>query len=76
MELCEVCNENECTQLCDYAVGTGIITSIDFQEMTETCDKKLCKGCAVTLWANCDICPEHAMRVRSRILEVVRDEVI
>lgn len=68
--LCEVCNQREHTQLCDFAIGTGIVTSLDFQELTSTCDKKLCKECAITLWANCDICPDHAKVVKNRVLNV------
>ncbi|MED1946047.1 MULTISPECIES: hypothetical protein [Brevibacillus] len=45
--LCEVCNKREHTRLCDYEVGSGIVTSVDFQELTETCDKKMCDECAV-----------------------------
>lgn len=66
-ELCEVCHKRPYTKLCDHAAGTGIVTSIDFQELTETCDKKLCSECAVTVWANCDLCPEHAMEVKNKL---------
>lgn len=65
--LCEVCREHEYTRLCDYAEGTGIVTSVDFQEMTETCDKKICSKCAVNLWANCDVCPDHAEQVKKKL---------
>lgn len=67
-QLCEVCNKRVYTKLCYYAVGTGIVTSIDFQELTDTCDKKLCPECAVTLWTNCDVCPEHARDVKRKLL--------
>lgn len=66
--LCEVCRKSEYTQLCDHA--TGIITSVDFQELTSTCDKKLCRECAVTLWANCDVCPEHAEQIMKKLLNL------
>lgn len=65
--LCEVCNKREHTRLCDYEVGSGIVTSVDFQELTETCDKKLCTTCAVQLWADCDICPDHAEQVKKKL---------
>ncbi|MEK4149050.1 hypothetical protein NST02_18465 [Robertmurraya sp. FSL W8-0741] len=67
MDLCENCNERKSTKLCDYAVGTGIVTSIDFQELTETCDKKLCRKCAINIWANCDVCPEHAEQIKEKL---------
>lgn len=66
--LCEVCNQREHTRLCDYATGTGIVTSADFQEVTITCDKKMCVKCAVNLWINCDVCPDHAERIKSKLL--------
>ncbi|MDF1511069.1 hypothetical protein Gp_64 [Bacillus phage vB_Bacillus_1020A] len=65
--LCEICNEREHTRLCDYAEGTGIVNSIDFQELTETCDKKLCRKCAINIWANCDVCPEHAEQIKAKL---------
>lgn len=59
--LCEVCGEREYTQLCDHSVGTAIITSANFNKpIAQTCDRKLCKSCAVKLWVDCDVCPEHA----------------
>lgn len=67
--LCEICNEREHTRLCDYATNTGIVTTVDFQEMTEGCDKKLCADCAVSLWADCDVCPDHANQIKIRLLE-------
>ncbi|MGG3873205.1 hypothetical protein [Brevibacillus laterosporus] len=67
--LCEVCNKREHTILCDYATGTGVVTSVDFKELTETCDKKLCRECAVSLWANCAVCPDHAEQVKKKILQ-------
>ncbi len=66
-EHCEVCGEQEYTQLCDYANGSGIITSVDFQELTSTCDKKMCRKCAVNIWANCELCPEHAQSVKNKL---------
>ena len=66
-ELCEVCHERHYSKLCDHATGTGIVTSLDFQEMTVTCDKKLCIECAVTIWANCDVCPDHAKEVKTKL---------
>ncbi|MGN4128035.1 hypothetical protein ACMGD3_23975 [Lysinibacillus sphaericus] len=68
--LCDVCRKQEYTQLCDHETGTAIITSTNFQELTSTCDKKLCRECAVTLWANCDICPEHAEQVKNKLLNL------
>ncbi|QOS98130.1 hypothetical protein JNUCC42_16590 [Brevibacterium sp. JNUCC-42] len=67
--LCEVCNKREHTILCDYATGTGVVTSVNFQELTETCDKKLCRECAVRLWAKCDVCPDHAEQVKKKIIQ-------
>jgi hypothetical protein len=65
--LCEVCNKQEHTRLCDYEVRSGIVTSVDFQELTETCDKKMCDECATSLWPNCDVCPEHAEHVKKKL---------
>jgi RNA polymerase subunit RPABC4/transcription elongation factor Spt4 len=70
-ELCEVCGEREFTQLCDYASGTGIITSVDFRELTETCDKKLCRQCSTSLWENCEICPEHTEEVKKKLFHFI-----
>ncbi|QDX95439.1 hypothetical protein EEL32_11355 [Brevibacillus laterosporus] len=67
--LCEVCNKREHTRLCDYATGTGVVTSVNFQELTITCDKKMCKECAVSLWANCEVCPDHAVQVKGKLLQ-------
>lgn len=67
MNLCEVCKKNNYSQLCDYATGSGIVTSIDFRELTSTCDKKLCRKCAIALWANCEVCPDHAVVVKKRL---------
>ncbi len=69
-QLCEVCNQREYTRLCDYANGTGIVTSIDFQELTETCDKKMCNECAVSLWTNCEVCPDHAKDIIRKLIDV------
>jgi hypothetical protein len=65
--LCEVCNKRKHTRLCDYATGTGVVTSVVFQEITKTCDKKLCNECAISLWANCDVCPDHADQIMSKL---------
>lgn len=66
--MCEICHKNKFTQLCDYDFGSGIITSIDFQELTNTCDKRLCKECATTIWHNCDVCPEHAKQLQINLI--------
>lgn len=68
-ELCEVCKKVEYTRLCDHATGTGVVTSIDFQEITETCDKKMCNKCATPLWDNCEVCPEHADEIRNKLFK-------
>lgn len=67
-ELCEVYHKNEFTQLCDYATGSGIVTSIDFQELSFTCDKKMCKDCATQLWHNCEVCPKHAKEIKYNLI--------
>lgn len=66
-DLCEECKKRPYTQLCDFASGSGIVTSVNFKELTQTCDKKLCRECAVNLWADCDVCPEHAQHVRTKL---------
>lgn len=63
--LCEACNKREHTKLCDYAVDS-VITS-NFDVLTSTCDKKLCRECAVNIWADCDVCPEHAREVKDQL---------
>lgn len=68
MSLCEVCNKREHNKLCDHAQGTGIVKSINFQELSSTCDKKLCEKCAVNLWADCDVCPEHAEEIKTKLM--------
>lgn len=70
-KLCEVCKEREYTQLCDFGVGSGIVTSVDFQELTDTCDKKMCKDCATKIWHNADLCPEHAIEVHNNITDKI-----
>lgn len=65
--LCQVCLTNPFTQLCDYRIGTGYITSVHFRELTKTCDKKLCRNCATNLWSECDLCPEHVAKVRESL---------
>lgn len=70
-ELCEVCNKEKHSQLCDFATGTGIMTSTNFRELTETCDKKMCRACAVSLWINCEVCPEHADEIKKKLLKEV-----
>ena len=67
VEFCEVCKVHESTKLCDFASGNGIVTTVNFRELTETCDKKLCTDCAVNVWANCDLCPDHAKDVTIRL---------
>lgn len=68
-ELCEVCYEREHTQLCDHSVGRPIITSANFNlPLAHTCDKKLCKRCAVNIWINCDVCPEHASELIEKLV--------
>lgn len=68
--LCESCKKREHTSLCDYATGTGIVTSVKFQEITATCDKKLCSECAVKLWDNCDVCPDHAEKIKNTLISI------
>lgn len=69
MDLCEVCKKRHYTKLCDFAVGSGIISSSrNFAELTRTCDKKLCDKCAVNIWTDCDICPGHAEEVRNKLI--------
>lgn len=74
--LCEVCRKREHKKLCDHATNSGIITSSDFQELTKTCDKKMCNECAITLWPNCDICPDHAEEVRDQLTEELKGWLI
>lgn len=66
-QLCEICNKHEHIRLCDFATGTGIITSANFREITVTCVKKICANCAVRIWADCDVCPEHAKEVKNKL---------
>jgi hypothetical protein len=66
--ICEICRKKEVTKLCDYAVGSGVVTSRDFQELPETCDKQMCSECATNVWFNCELCPEHANEVRSMLI--------
>jgi hypothetical protein len=69
--LCEVCNQRQFTQFCDYEESTGIITSARWQELSKPCDKKICKQCAVELWANVEVCPKHALKIKQK-LEVIK----
>ncbi|MEK5209611.1 hypothetical protein [Psychrobacillus sp. FSL H8-0510] len=64
---CQACRVNRYTQLCDFGIGSGITTSIDFKELVTTCDRKLCKSCAIHLWSDCDVCPEHASIVNKKL---------
>ena len=63
--LCEVCKKREYTQLCDYEISIGF--SSNFKVITSTCDKKLCRECAVNIWADCDVCPKHAGVVKDKL---------
>ncbi|WP_034757712.1 hypothetical protein [Rossellomorea vietnamensis] len=68
MNLCEVCNKRNHTKLCDFATESGIISSSrNFSELTSTCDKKLCDKCAVNIWAECDVCPDHAEEIKNNL---------
>ncbi|MDK8641306.1 hypothetical protein [Niallia taxi] len=67
--LCEVCKEREHNHLCDFAVDS-VITS-NFDVLTSSCDKKLCGECAVNLWPDCDVCPEHAAEVNEKLSKAV-----
>lgn len=70
-KLCEVCNEHEYTHMCDFGVGSGIISSsYNFKKLTSTCDKKLCKKCAINLWVDSDVCPEHARIIKAKLVNV------
>jgi hypothetical protein len=78
-EQCEVCQKKPYTKLCDHATGTGINSSGNrFREFTVTCDKKMCDDCAVYLWADCDLCPDHANEVYASIRSqaAARKEVV
>ncbi|MCM3618733.1 hypothetical protein M3936_14170 [Sutcliffiella horikoshii] len=67
-QLCEICQKEEVTLLCDYAEGSGIFSSRNFQELTNTCDKKLCEKCATNLYPGCDVCPDHAAEVKAKLV--------
>lgn len=67
MSVCQACRKRGHTKLCDFATGSGIVTSRNFSELTITCDKKLCDECAVNIWKECDICPDHAEEVKSKL---------
>lgn len=67
--LCEICGEREYSQLCDHSVGAAIITSANFNKpIAATCNKKLCKKCAVNLWIDCDVCPDHANQLIEKLV--------
>jgi hypothetical protein len=48
---CSVCHSRESTQLCDFRLRGS--------ETGKTCDRKLCKTCAVK-HGDIDLCPPHA----------------
>ena len=45
---CQVCKKRPHTKLCDWKIDNE-----------NTCDKKLCDGCAVKIDKGTDYCPEH-----------------
>ena len=49
---CSVCGKRLTSKLCDFAL-TGPRTG-------DTCNRKLCEGCAVNVGPNRDYCPPHA----------------
>lgn len=69
VELCEVCKRRKHTKLCDFATFAGIVSTADFRPLTQTCDNKICDKCAVGLWADCDICPDHAKELKKILLK-------
>lgn len=47
-KLCPFCRKRQATQLCDFPVGKG-----------KTCDRPICKECAVVVDPDRDHCPTH-----------------
>jgi hypothetical protein len=48
---CEVCGAHSVDKLCDYPLRGS--------KAGKTCDKKLCRHCAVSVGSNKDYCPAH-----------------
>ena len=68
-ELCEICHKRPFSLLCDFQINSGIISSTNgFRGIPQTCDKKMCEGCAVNVWYDGDICPSHANEVYKTII--------
>lgn len=48
---CEVCKARPSTKLCDFPLAGP--------KAGQTCDRKLCAGCAVAIGNDRDLCPAH-----------------
>ena len=52
--MCEICKQRPVAKLCDYPLVGA--------KAGQTCDRKLCLGCAVHTGPDQDLCPAHAKR--------------
>lgn len=65
-ERCDFCHKKKFTKLCDFVDG-HTWTSIDFRQVPNTCDRKICDECAVNLGNDFDFCPKHAEIARKKL---------
>ena len=64
--------------LCDYPTGTTYSCRFNENQTHSTlkiskvtCDRELCRDCAIELWPNVHLCPKHARYVQQRIVNGV-----
>lgn len=50
---CTVCRKRQATLQCDFPISKGA---------SKTCDRNLCRQCAVHIGPNRDYCPHHTRR--------------
>lgn len=61
--------------LCDYSVGASYHckfnenhTHSTLKVSRLTCDKTLCRRCAIEIWPGAHLCPDHARAVQEKII--------
>jgi len=55
--------------VCPFCEGLAGL-ECDFPTGRKTCDKPLCRGCAISIAPNVDFCPDHPLPVTQLALEL------
>lgn len=59
-QLCEVCGKRKGKVLCDYTIGEMMSTKTGVPAKVRiTCDRFICRECAVLIAYDTHVCPEH-----------------